>query len=83
MTELDVIHSKVAYQDISYFRRRNNWRGWNSAEMSITWGLIAIFVDDTGNHGISGIQSTPSKTGLIDNSLFVLGKILVRVEFGG
>jgi hypothetical protein len=35
------------------------------------------------NYGSSGIQSTPSKTGLIDSSLFVVEKRLVRTKIGG
>ncbi len=35
-----------------------------------------FFSDGKGNHRISGIQSIPSKTGLIDSSSFVLEKRL-------
>ena len=67
---------------ISCFRRRIDWRGWSSEKMSTTSGaILQLFLWTTqGNHGISGNQSTPSKTGLIDSSLFVLEKRLVRTE---
>ena len=42
-----------------------------------------FFSDGKGNHRISGIQSIPSKTGLIDSSSFVLKKRLARAEIGG
>jgi hypothetical protein len=41
-----------------------------------------FFPDGIGNHGIGGIQSTPSKTGLIDSSLFGLKKRLAWAKFG-
>jgi hypothetical protein len=46
-------------------------------------GLARNFwLDGTGNHGISGIQSTPSETSLIHSSSFVLEKRLARTEIG-
>jgi len=42
-----------------------------------------FFSDGKGNHRISGIQSVPSKTGLIDSSSFVLKKRLARADIGG
>ncbi len=46
-------------------------------------GSQLFFPDGIGNHGIDGIQSTPSKTGLIDSSLFGLKKGLAWAKFGG
>ena len=42
-----------------------------------------FFSDGKGNHRISGIQSIPSKTGLIDSSSFVLEKRLSWAKIGG
>ena len=42
-----------------------------------------LFFGGKGNHRISGIQSIPSKTGLIDSSSFVLKKGLAWAEIGG
>ena len=68
--EIEAIHSKLAYQTIAYFCRRIDWRG-------------RIGEDGKGNHRISGIQSIPSKIGLIDSSSFVLEKRLAWAEIGG
>ncbi len=42
-----------------------------------------FFSDGKGNHRISGIQSIPSKTGIIDSSSFVLEKRLAWADIGG
>jgi len=91
LCEIEAIHSKLAHQTNAYFCRRIDWRGRNSAETGSTWGGNGLnmgldrnfFSDGKGNHRISGIQSIPSKTGLIDSSSFVLKKRLARAEIGG
>ena len=58
--------------------------GGNGHDMGPAWGYFAnFFPDGKGNHRISGMQSIPSKTGLIDSSSFVLEKRLAWAEIGG
>jgi len=54
--------------------------GGNEHNMGLTCNF---FPGGTGNHGIDGNQTTPSKTGLMDSSLFVQGKRLAWTESGG
>jgi hypothetical protein len=54
--------------------------GGNDHNMGLTRNF---FPEGTGNHGISGSRTNPSKTVLIDRSLFVLEKRLAWAEFGG
>jgi hypothetical protein len=36
--EIEAIDARLSYQTVGYFCIQIDWRGWNSAETSRTWG---------------------------------------------
>ena len=48
MGEIEAIDAKLSYQTIAYFGLKIDWRGWNSAETSTTWGYLATFFQCRG-----------------------------------